>query len=244
LVQQEKLASLGALTAGIAHEIKNPLNFVTNFAGLSRELVDELAEETDPDEREAILDDLQENARKIEEHGRRADAIVRGMMEHARSRPGDRRTVDLNRLVREYADLAWHGFHARHPEARVDLSLDLAPEAGEVEVASAEIGRVLINLLDNAFDAVTEADAPTVSVSTTRDSTGVAIHVRDTGTGMTEAVRSRVFEPFFTTKATGEGTGLGLSLSHDIAVAHHGTLTVESAEGQGTTFTLRLPASG
>ena len=243
LVQQEKMASLGQLTAGIAHEIKNPLNFVTNFAGLSVELVDELDETDDEAERADLLADLRTNAEKIQSHGRRADAIVRAMMAHARSGGGDRRPVAVDTLVAEYADLAWHGLKARRPHARVDLQRELGAVGVEVEVSPQEIGRVLINLLDNAFDAVRAVSQPTVSVSTAREDDRVVIRVRDNGPGIPEAVQARVFEPFFTTKPTGEGTGLGLSLSHDIAVAHQGTLTVESAEGEGTAFTLRLPAS-
>ena len=249
LVQQEKLASLGALTAGIAHEIKNPLNFVTNFASLSRELVQELAEETDPEEREAILDDLRVNAEKIETHGRRADGIVRSMMAHARSRPGDRKTVDVNALVSEYTDLAWHGLKARAPSSDLDVDRQLAADAGVAEVSPPEIGRLLINLLDNAFDAVRararveDGFVPRVRISTERREEHVVIRVEDNGPGIPEAVRARVFEPFFTTKPTGEGTGLGLSLSHDIALAHHGTLAVETPEGGGTAFVLTLPTA-
>ena len=249
LVHQEKMASLGALTAGIAHEIKNPLNFVTNFASLSRELVQELAEETDPEEREAILDDLRVNAEKIETHGRRADGIVRSMMAHARSRPGDRKTVDVNALVSEYTDLAWHGLKARAPSSDLDVDRQLAADAGVAEVSPPEIGRLLINLLDNAFDAVRararveDGFVPRVRISTERREEHVVIRVEDNGPGIPEAVRARVFEPFFTTKPTGEGTGLGLSLSHDIALAHHGTLAVETPEGGGTAFVLTLPTA-
>ena len=249
LVQSEKLASLGQLTAGIAHEIKNPLNFVTNFAGLSQELVDELATETDPEERDALLDDLKTNAAKIEHHGRRADSIVRAMMAHARSGSGEHQPVALNALVEEYANLAYHGMRARHPESNPAFDLQLDDAVGTVELAAQEIGRVLINLLDNAFDAVRQRAAgapegyiPTVSISTHRAADGSEIRVTDNGLGMPEAVQAKVFEPFFTTKPTGQGTGLGLSLSHDIVVhGHGGTLTVDSTEGEGTTVTVRLP---
>lgn len=250
LVQQEKMASLGALTAGIAHEIKNPLNFVTNFASLSQELVDELAEETDPEERAAILSDLRLNVEKIEQHGRRADGIVRAMMDHARSGSGDRQQVALNPLVAEYVGHVAHAARVQHPTFSVAPSLDLGPEVGEVEAVPQEIGRVLINLVGNALDAVrtrAAADpdyAPAVTVSTRRAEGAVVVRVADNGTGMPEAVRARVFEPFFTTKPTGQGTGLGLSLSHDIVVqGHRGTLAVESTEGVGTTFVLTLPTA-
>ncbi|WP_412069590.1 ATP-binding protein [Rubrivirga sp. IMCC43871] len=250
LVQQEKMASLGALTAGIAHEIKNPLNFVTNFASLSQELIDELGGEADPDERAAILGDLRLNVEKIEQHGRRADGIVRAMMDHARSGSGQRRAVDLNALVREYTGHAAHAARVRHPTVGIAPLLDLGPDVGEVEMVPQEIGRVVVNLVGNALDAVrqwreagTGHETATVTVSTRRTADGVEIRVADTGTGMPEAVRARVFEPFFTTKPAGQGTGLGLSLSHDIvALGHRGALAVESAEGEGTTFTVTLPA--
>ncbi len=244
LIQQEKMASLGQLTAGIAHEIKNPLNFVTNFAGLSSDLIRDLDGETDPDERADLLDDLKSNVERIEAHGRRADSIVRAMMAHARSGGGDHRRVDVNALVEEYSDLAWHGLKARHPHARLSLKRALEDSAGDIEVVPSEIGRVLINLLDNAFDAVDGADDPVVTVSTHRGDGTVLIRVADSGTGMSEAVRAKVFDPFFTTKPTGEGTGLGLSLSHDIVVhGHGGALEVESVEGEGATFVLSLPAA-
>ncbi|MDX1418737.1 MAG: ATP-binding protein [Rubricoccaceae bacterium] len=251
LVQKEKLASLGALTAGIAHEIKNPLNFVNNFAGLSREIVAELEEETDPDERRALLDDLRQNAAKIEEHGRRADAIVKAMMEHARSGSGERRPVALNGLVEEYAAHALHAMKVRHEGFEAALSLDLADDAGEVEVEPQEIGRVLINLIDNALDATRQRAetapggyAPAVTVATRRTAGGVEVCVSDNGPGMAPEVREKVFEPFFTTKPTGEGTGLGLSMSYDIVTqGHGGRLTVESEPGAGAQFTLTLPAA-
>ncbi|WP_412061283.1 ATP-binding protein [Rubrivirga sp. IMCC45206] len=249
LIQSEKMASLGQLTAGIAHEIKNPLNFVNNFASLSQELVEELAGETDPEERRAILADLASNAAKIEEHGRRADAIVKAMMEHARSGSGPHRPVALNALVEEHAAHAAHAVRVRHPAFSATLRLDLAGDVGEVVVEPQEIGRVVVNLVDNALDATRQrADAgaggyaPTVTVSTRGTDGGVEIAVADNGPGMAPEVAAKVFEPFFTTKPAGQGTGLGLSLSHDIvAQGHGGTLAVESAEGEGTTFTLRLP---
>ena len=251
LVQQEKMASLGALTAGIAHEIKNPLNFVTNFASLSQELVDELAEETDAEERAAILSDLRLNVEKIEQHGRRADGIVRAMMDHARSGSRDRRRVALNPLVAEYVGHVAHAARVQHPTFGVAPSLDLGPEVGEVEAVPQEIGRVIINLVGNALDAVRTRAAsaspgyvPAVTVATRHVEDAVEVRVADNGTGMPEAVRARVFEPFFTTKPAGQGTGLGLSLSHDIVVqGHRGTLAVESTEGAGTTFVLTLPTA-
>ena len=251
LVQQEKMASLGQLTAGIAHEIKNPLNFVTGFADLTAELVDELGEVESESDRAEVLADLRANAERIGLHARRADGIVRSMMAHARSGTGERRTVDVNALVAESLDLAWHGRKARQAETEVVLERDLGATVGEAEVAPQEIGRVLINLVDNACDAATTraanggAHRPTVTVSTRQRDGHVEIRVADNGVGMADAVRERVFEPFFTTKPTGEGTGLGLSLSHDIVVhGHGGTLSVESVEGEGSVFTVTLPAGG
>ena len=250
LIQSEKMASLGQLTAGIAHEIKNPLNFVNNFAGLSQELVDELEEAAGPEEQRALLAALKANAAKIEEHGRRADAIVRQMMEHARSGSGERRVTGLNALVAEYVTLAYHGMRARHPGFAVTLVQDFADDVGEVEIVPQEIGRVLINLLDNAFDAVRErataedgAYTPTVRITTQHlEEGGVEVRVADNGAGMPEAVRARVFEPFFTTKPTGSGTGLGLSMSYDIVThGHRGSLTVESRQGEGAVFRMMLP---
>ena len=261
LVQSEKLASLGQLTAGIAHEIKNPLNFVNNFADLSVDLAAELREEiADAADRparevlgeiEPLLDDLADNARRIHEHGRRADRIVRAMLLHSRGGSEERARVDLNAFVEEYANLAYHGARANDSGFTVDLRRDYDGAAGEVEVVPQEFGRVLINLITNAFHAVAKraasgvgGEAPAVTVRTRRLDGGgaVAVEVADNGTGMPEAVRHRVFEPFFTTKPTGEGTGLGLSLAHDIVTqVHGGRLAVESEEGRGTTFTATLP---
>ncbi len=264
LVQSEKLASLGQLTAGIAHEIKNPLNFVNNFADLSVELADELGEELHAnkdkpisavlDEVDAILGDLRDNSRRIHEHGTRADRIVKAMLLHSRGSSAERGQVVINAFVEEYANLSYHGARANDKEFQVDLVRDLDPEAGEVEVIPQELGRVLINLLGNAFYAVGqrrkidgESFEPRVTVVTRREekraATWVEIRVEDNGTGIPEEIREKVFEPFFTTKPTGDGTGLGLSLAYDIITqGHGGTLAVESEDNVGTTFTLRLPA--
>ena len=252
LVHAEKMASLGALTAGIAHEIKNPLNFVNNFAALSRELAEELEAETDPDEIRTLLADLKTNAAKIEEHGQRADGIVRAMLDHSRGGTGERRPADLNALVSEYVDLAYHGKRAQVPDFNAEIEKQLGSEVGEVEVVPQEIGRVLLNLIGNAFDAVYEqaaaangqAYAPRVTVSTRRVGEHVEIRVVDNGPGIPEDVRAKIFEPFFTTKPTGSGTGLGLSLSYDIVTqGHGGTLAAESTPGQGAAFVMRLPAA-
>ncbi|MEM6286068.1 MAG: two-component regulator propeller domain-containing protein [Bacteroidota bacterium] len=259
LVQSEKLASLGQLTAGIAHEIKNPLNFVNNFADLSVDLADELRQELHEagdrpvaailDDLGPILDDLAENARRIHEHGQRADQIVRAMLLHSRGGAGERARVDVNRFVDEYANLAYHGARASDADFQLDLVRDLGDDVGEVEIVPQELGRVLINLLTNAFHAVklkrAEGFTPTVTLRTRCADNEVTLEMSDNGTGIPEAVRHRIFEPFFTTKATGEGTGLGLSLAHDIVTqVHGGRMSVSSVEGEGTTFTIVLPAQG
>ena len=252
LVQQEKLASLGALTAGIAHEIKNPLNFVNNFAAISRELLDELESETDPDQIRSILADLKTNAEKTVEHGRRADAIVRNMMQHARGGDAELQTVDVNSFVDEYVDLSWHGRRATDFEFKVVLVRDYDERIGEAKLVPQDLGRVLINLLNNAFDAVLERKArldgpyePSVRVLTRGTPDGhVEIRVEDNGAGIDPEDRDRIFEPFFTTKPAGSGTGLGLSMSFDIVTARHGgALLVESEPGKGATFIVRLPAA-
>ncbi len=260
LVQSEKMASLGALTAGIAHEIKNPLNFVNNFAQLSKELAEELREALGAlgdaldaearQELDELVGDLQFNAEKIEEHGRRADGIVRAMLQHSRGKPGERHPADLNELIAEYVNLAYHGMRARQTDFNVTLDRHFDEAVGRVEVVPQELGRVLINLLNNAFYAVHERaqqDAegyrPTVRVQTRRVEDHVEIQVEDNGPGIPEAVRAKIFEPFFTTKPTGQGTGLGLSLSYDIVTrGHSGAMTVESEPGAGTTFVVTLPS--
>ncbi len=249
LIHAEKMASLGQLTAGIAHEIKNPLNFVNNFAVLSRELIDEIEEETDPEEIQAILDDLKVNAGKIEEHGKRADGIVHAMMQHAATGTGQREPTNLNHLISEHIDLAYHGKRAQVPDLQVAIRKDLGDDVRMVEVMPQEIGRVMLNLLGNAFDAViersTQSDGtyePTVRVVSCRKENAIEIRVSDNGPGIPEEIREKIFEPFFTTKPTGSGTGLGLSLSYDIITqGHGGTLTVERTAGKGAAFIITLP---
>ena len=261
LVQSEKLASLGQLTAGIAHEIKNPLNFVNNFADLSVELAQELREEmAETPERPVgevleevgdLIEDLQDNARRIREHGQRADRIVRSMLLHSRGGSSERGRVALARFIDEYANLAFHGARANDSDFNVEIVRDFAADTGEVEVVPQEFGRVLINLLTNAFHAVqrrAEAAgpdyAPTVTVRTRRENGTVRVDVEDNGTGIPADVKGRIFEPFFTTKPTGEGTGLGLSLAHDIVTGvHNGSMSVESVDGEGTTFHIALPVA-
>ena len=254
LILSEKMASLGQMTAGIAHEIKNPLNFVNNFAELNIELGDEMLNVLDAgdlDEARAILDDIKQNAAQIVKHGKRADAIVRAMMQHARGGTGEPETVVLNTFVEEYVGLAYHGMRAQSPAFNVDLVTDFDADAGTVKMVPQDIGRVLLNLLSNAFYAVREKEtsgtetgyAPEVRIATRRTPEGVEIRVTDNGPGIPAAVREKIFDPFFTTKPTGSGTGLGLSLSYEIVTGgHDGTMTVESTEGRGTTFVVRLPA--
>jgi PAS domain S-box-containing protein len=262
LVHQEKMASLGRLTAGVAHELRNPLNFVNNFAQLNLELVADLQNalaESDAEAARETAADVEQNTLKIHEHGQRASAILQGMTEHARIAPEDRgqqrRPVDLNALVEEQAALAAEAHRQRAPARPARLVQDYGADVGTVEVVSAEISRVVQNLLSNAFDAVEERAAreppgspyePTVTVRTRREEGGVVVTVTDNGAGIAEAVRDRVFEPFFTTKPPGSGhPGLGLSLAYD-AVTHGygGSLTAEGAEGDGATFRLRLPVHG
>jgi two-component system NtrC family sensor kinase len=255
LIQKEKMASLGELTAGIAHEIQNPLNFVNNFSEVSAELVEELTEEQQRLERDAALEnellgDLRQNLLKIGEHGKRASSIVRGMLEHSRASTGERAPTNINALADEYLRLAYHGLRAKDKTFNAQLATDFAPGLPLVEAVSQDLGRVLLNLFNNAFYAVQKRQqagqpgyAPTVSVTTNRAGDTVEIHVSDNGTGMSPEVQQRIFQPFFTTKPTGEGTGLGLSLSYDIITkGHGGTITVEGQQGRGTEFTVRLPA--
>jgi signal transduction histidine kinase len=260
LIHSEKMASLGQLTAGIAHEIKNPLNFVNNFAELSRELLDELKESVagldeaskaeasaDQDELVATLD---ANLSKIIEHGRRADGIITSMLLHSRGGSGEPRKTDLNLLLEDALNLAFHGARARDRDFNVVLERDFDPGLAAVEVVPQDITRVFLNLFANAFYAVNErrrrggsADyAPHVRITSRDDGAEVEIRVRDNGIGMPPEVRDNAFTPFFTTKPSGEGTGLGLSISYDIIVqAHGGTLAVDSREGEFTEFTIRLP---
>ena len=256
LIQREKMASLGELTAGIAHEIQNPLNFVNNFADVSVELVAELAEERarpsrDPAAEAELLADLRQNLGRIAQHGGRAAGIVRGMLEHSRASSGERSLTDVNALADEYLRLAYHGLRAKDKTFNAKLQTDFAPALPPVPAVAGDLGRVLLNLLTNAFYAVQKRQQtgeagyqPTVGVGTRRVGELVEIQVTDNGTGIPAELMDRIFQPFFTTKPTGEGTGLGLSLSHDIITkGHGGTLAVASQPGQGTTFTITLPTA-
>ncbi len=242
------MASLGELTAGIAHEIQNPLNFVNNFSEVNTELVDELEQEVKKGnlhEVESIAKDIKENQQKINHHGQRADAIVKGMLQHSRSSSGVKEPTDVNALVDEYLRLAYHGFRAKDKSFNATVNTDFDETIGSVNIVPQDIGRVILNLINNSFYAVSAkasemADGryePTVSVSTRRstpsgDGRGeVEIRVKDNGIGIPHSVLDKIFQPFFTTKPTGQGTGLGLSLSYDIVKAHGGELKVETKEG-------------
>jgi two-component system NtrC family sensor kinase len=258
LVQTEKLASLGQLTAGIAHEIKNPLNFVNNFASLSAELTDELNEVLAPaalddktrEEVDEITQTLKDNLKKVVQHGKRADSIVKNMLLHSREGSGDHRPADINALLDESLNLAYHGARAEKREFNVTLQRDFDQMAGTVEVFPQEITRVFLNLIANGFYAVTKRRLengnsgfePVLRASTKNRGDTVEIRIRDNGTGIPAEVREKMFNPFFTTKPAGEGTGLGLSMSHDIIVKQHGgTIDVATEAGQFTEFTVVLP---
>ena len=256
MIQSEKMASLGELTAGIAHEIQNPLNFVNNFADVNKELIEELkAESLKPGaernvqlEKE-LLENLFNNEEKISHHGRRADSIVKGMLQHSRTSAGTKESTDINALADEYLRLAYHGIRAKDKSFNATLQTDFDKSVGTVNIIPQDVGRVLLNLYNNAFYAVNEKSKlsvenynPTVSVSTTRTNGRLEIRVRDNGNGIPQKVRDKIFQPFFTTKPTGQGTGLGLSMSYDIIKAHGGEVKVDTQEGHFTDFTIEIPA--
>jgi signal transduction histidine kinase len=250
LIQSEKMASLGELTAGIAHEIQNPLNFVNNFSDVNTELIEEAEQELDKGnvgEAKLVLADLHENEQKINHHGKRADAIVKGMLEHSRTSKGEKHPTDINGLADEYLRLSYHGLRAKDKEFNVDFKTDFDESIGRIEVVPQDIGRVLLNLFNNAFYATNEKKQqlngtfkPLVTVTTKRTRDKVEIVVKDNGSGMRKSVVDKIFQPFFTTKPTGQGTGLGLSLSYDVIKAHGGEIKVESKEGEGSTFIIQL----
>jgi signal transduction histidine kinase len=251
LIQSEKMASLGELTAGIAHEIQNPLNFVNNFSEVNTELIGELVEEVNKgntDEVKAIANDIKENSEKINHHGKRADAIVKGMLQHSRSSSGKKEPTDLNALCDEYLRLSYHGLRAKDKSFNATMSTDFDTIIGNINIIPQDLGRVVLNLINNAFYAVNEKKnlnsegyEPTVSLSTKKENNKIIISVTDNGNGMTEKLIDKIFQPFFTTKPTGQGTGLGLSLSYDIVKAHGGELTVETKQGEGSTFIIQIP---
>ncbi len=260
LIQSEKMASLGELTAGIAHEIQNPLNFVNNFAEVSKELLEEMQEELDNgDAKEAkgIAKDVISNLGKIHHHGQRADSIVKGMLQHSRTSSGKIEPTDINNLADEYLRLAYHGIRAKDKSFNAKMHTDFDETVGKIKVIPQDMGRVILNLITNAFYAVNdkakkgiEGYKPKVSISTKRvdsplgvggENRQIEISITDNGKGIPKNIIEKIFQPFFTTKPTGEGTGLGLSLSYDIVQAHGGELLVESEEGIGTTFRIVLP---
>jgi signal transduction histidine kinase len=253
LIQNEKMASLGELTAGIAHEIKNPLNFVNNFSEVNTELIDEMQQEIDKGnlgDVKAIATDIKDNQQKITYHGKRADDIVRSMLQHSRSSSGQKEPTDINALADEYLRLAYHGLRAKDKLFNAKFETDFDNNIGKINIVSQDIGRVILNLITNAFYAVTEKKKqlgdsyePTVSVSTKKLNGKVEIRVSDNGNGIPQKILDKIFQPFFTTKPTGHGTGLGLSLSYDIVKAHGGELKVETKEGEGAEFIIRLPNS-
>lgn len=251
LIQSEKMASLGELTAGIAHEIQNPLNFINNFSELNSELIVEMRtaiDQGDMEEVNHILTDITTNEQKINHHGKRADAIVKGMLQHSRSAGGVKEPVDVNELADEYLRLSYHGLRAKDKSFNASLKTDFDPAMGKVQMVPEDMGRVLLNLINNAFYTVAEKKKlhpsgyePTVEVITKRLPKTVRFVVKDNGNGIPLKVQEKIFQPFFTTKPTGQGTGLGLSLSYDIVKAHGGNITVNSREGDGTEFVIEIP---
>ena len=251
LIQSEKMASLGELTAGIAHEIQNPLNFVNNFSEVSKELLEEMQEEIengDFEEVKAIMEDIIQNLEKINHHGKRADGIVKGMLQHSRSSSGKKEPTDINALADEYLRLAYHGLRAKDKSFNAELITDFDESIGEIHIVPQDIGRVILNLITNAFYATNEKKQqdehfkPIVSVCTKKTKDHLKIEVSDNGNGIPQKALDKIFQPFFTTKPTGQGTGLGLSMSYDIITkGHGGELKVETKEGEGTTFRIVLP---
>jgi signal transduction histidine kinase len=264
LIQKEKLASLGELTAGIAHEIQNPLNFVNNFSDINKELIAEMNAEIDNgnfSDVKSIAKDVSENEEKINHHGKRADAIVKGMLQHSRSSTGVKEPTDINALTDEYLRLSYHGLRAKDSSFNATMKTDFDNAIGKINIIPQDIGRVMLNLYNNAFYAVQERKPPvpkgehesqqikyepTVTVTTRlikppSGGRGVEIKVIDNGSGIPQKILDKIFQPFFTTKPAGQGTGLGLSLSYDIVKAHGGEIKVETKEGEGTTFIIQLP---
>jgi len=258
LVQQEKLASLGQLTAGIAHEIKNPLNFVNNFSEISAELVDELKNCTSEEERAKLSEELRQNLEKILKHSKRADSIVKNMLQHSRMGSGATQPTDINALCEEFLNLSFHGMRASHSDFNCELEREFAGNLPKANVMSQDIGRVLLNVFNNAFQAVYEKEKmehaaqsfrvvsglpyqPKVIVLTSYSNGAVVVKVRDNGSGIPEGVMQKIFEPFFTTKPPGMGTGLGLSLSYDIMKTHSGRIVVESKVNDFAEFSVVIP---
>jgi two-component system NtrC family sensor kinase len=253
LIQSEKMASLGELTAGIAHEIQNPLNFVNNFSEVNAELIDEMQleiEKGDLEEIKAIALDIRENEKKINMHGKRADSIVKGMLQHSKASSGTKEPTNINALADEYMRLAYHGLRAKDKSFNAELTTHLDPKLPLINIVPQDIGRVLLNLFNNAFYAVHEKQKtvddgykPEITVTTLTENAQVVIKVEDNGAGIPDAIKEKIMQPFFTTKPTGEGTGLGLSLSYDIVVkGHGGIISIDSIEGEGSEFIIKLPS--
>ncbi|MBK6624514.1 MAG: GHKL domain-containing protein [Chitinophagaceae bacterium] len=251
LIQSEKMASLGELTAGIAHEIQNPLNFVNNFSEVSTELIDEMNEEISKghlDDAKEIANDLKQNLEKINHHGKRAGEIVKGMLQHSRTSSGQKEPTDINALCDEYLRLAYHGLRAKDKSFNAKFETEFDNSIDRINIIPQDIGRVILNLITNAFYAVNEKSKqnitgyePIVDVSTKKEGKNVLITVKDNGSGISKSIVDKIFQPFFTTKPTGQGTGLGLSLSYDIVKAHGGEIKVETKENEGTGFLIILP---
>ena len=256
LIQSEKMASLGELTAGIAHEIQNPLNFVNNFSEINEELITELKKEAGNgnfEEVKAIANDIAFNSEKINHHGKRADTIVKGMLQHSRTSSGQKEPTNINALADEYLRLAYHGLRAKDKSFNADIKTDFDNSIAKINIISQDIGRVILNLINNAFYVVDEKKKhastssaqngyePTVSVSTKKENGKIELRIKDNGNGIPQKVLDKIFQPFFTTKPTGQGTGLGLSLSYDIIKAHNGEIKVNTKEGEGTEFVISLP---
>ncbi len=269
LIQSEKMASLGELTAGIAHEIQNPLNFVNNFSEVNKELLEELKTELETGNQQQAIDianDIKENEEKINHHGKRAGAIVKNMLQHSRSSTSQREPTDINKLADEYLRMSYHGMRAKDKSFNAIIPIatgtNFDDSIGKINIIPQDIGRVLLNLYNNAFYAVHQKQKevveqglptferlatpydPAVWVSTKKDGDKVLISVKDNGNGIPKKIVNKIFQPFFTTKPTGQGTGLGLSLSYDIVKAHGGEIKVESNEEEGTEFIVQLPFSG
>ncbi len=251
LIQSEKMASLGELTAGIAHEIQNPLNFVNNFSDVSNELLNEMKEELAKGNIEdaiAIAEDVKQNLEKINHHGKRADGIVKGMLQHSRTSSGKKEPTDINALCDEYLRLAYHGLRAKDKSFNAKFETDFDNSVGKINIIPQDIGRVILNLINNGFYAVMEKKnqtgdnyEPIVSVSTRKLNGEVEIRVRDNGNGVPQKILDKIFQPFFTTKPAGQGTGLGLSLSYDIVKAHGGEIKIDTKENEGSEFIVQLP---
>jgi two-component system NtrC family sensor kinase len=256
LIQSEKMASLGELTAGIAHEIQNPLNFVNNFSEVNREMLEELKAESEKPKAERdqqleneLINDLIGNEEKINHHGKRADGIVKGMLEHSRSGKGQKEPANLNVMADEYMRLSYHGLRAKDKSFNAELATHFDQDLPKINVIQQDIGRVLLNLFNNAFFAVNQKQKtagadykPEVSVTTCVENGQVIVTVKDNGVGIPDAIKDKIMQPFFTTKPTGEGTGLGLSLTYDMVVkGHGGSIQVNSVDGEGSEFIIQLP---